>query len=535
MVLASTLVGSILLGMYVLYGDLFNPWFTSLSYAKSAILKVTALVTAASLSVVASRFVSTRIKRFYNRKRRCVLVALMLILGISPLAIFKEYPETKAAVLQFNEISRVDAAYARGLVVSCGLGKWIHLGQNPQAASQPGAWPQPWTLKKTAPSMLPEDFNLVVIVVDALRGDAFHSTGYHRNLTPFLDAWALEETVSFARAYSQGGGSFASFPFLVGGRSRFTLYGPDIHRQNLYFKLALAEGIQKVMVVKDFGPRAIFPPDFPVLELGDGRGRTDHRSPSAEEVFGLAREAIDHLAPGERFLCFLHLMDVHNDLWKKQDGIDFGDSPRDLYDNNLFYVDTAFQDFVVWLRKNGVYQRTVILFTSDHGEQFWEHGASLHGHTLYEEEIRVPLILLAHGIQARIEDVPVSTADMAPTLAELAGYSVQPAYDDPHMGISLVPLLRGRQRERYQRRDIVGRASFKRRYFLYRNWEWKLIYFAEMDLLQLFNTAEDPGETKNLLQERPALAAELERELLGYLERVEGKSYRPNLSRPKSP
>jgi hypothetical protein len=51
---------------------------------------------------------------------------------------------------------------------------------------------------------------ILIIVVDALRGDAFYSAGYRRNLTPFLDRWALEEGLSFRRAYSQGGGSFAA-------------------------------------------------------------------------------------------------------------------------------------------------------------------------------------------------------------------------------------------------------------------------------------------------------------------------------------
>ena len=65
------------------------------------------------------------------------------------------------------------------------------------------------------------------------------------------------------------------------------------------------------------------------------------------------------------------------------------------------------------------YEKTVILFTSDHGEQFWEYGASLHGHTLYEEEIRIPAILFVPGIQRRFEDVPIIAADMVPTIAEL--------------------------------------------------------------------------------------------------------------------
>jgi arylsulfatase A-like enzyme len=377
---------------------------------------------------------------------------------------------------------------------------------------------------------LPDDFNLLVIVVDALRGDAFHSAGYQRNLAPFLDSWALDEAISFRRAYSQGGGSFAAFPFLVAGRSRFTLYGPYLYRENLYFKLSQAEGINHYMVMKGFGPRMIFPPDLHVVELSIPRSVSDRRSATADEVFKSARRVIEKLPPGERFLCFLHLMDVHNDLWKKEDGIDFGDSPRDLYDNNLSYLDRAFERFVNWLMQQGLYERTVILFTSDHGEQFWEHGASLHGHTLYEEEIRIPLFLFVKGLKGRFEDVPVIAADMAPTVAELAGYTVTPPYDDPHMGISLVPLILRNEKKPFLNRDIAGRASFKRRYFLYHNWEWKLVYFAELDLLQLFNVVTDPQEKNNLLNEEPKLAARLEKSLFQYLERVESKTYRPLFS-----
>jgi hypothetical protein len=530
LLLASILMATLLLAIYVLYGDLFNPWFTVFSYLKGAILKFSAVVAAGVLTLMVREFVPRETNASVSEKTKWAVVVLVFLLSFFPFATLEIYPETKAAILQFNELSRVDGAYGRALGNCLGFDRWLRLGQNPKTTIQPEPWPQPWTVEKTRPSILPKDFNLLVIMVDALRGDAFHSAGYHRNLTPFLDKWAREEAISFRRAYSQGGGSFAAYPFLVGGRSPFVLYGPDIYKNNLYFELALAEGIKKVMVVKKFGPRAIFPPHFPVIELGEGKSRPNRGSVPADEVFGWAVEAIGSLAEGERFLCFLTLMDVHNDLWKKQDGIDFGDSPRDLYDNNLSYVDRAFRLFVLWLKKKGIYKKTVILFTSDHGEQFWEHGASLHGHTLYEEEIRIPLILLAHGMRARIDDVPVIAADMAPTFAELAGYSVKPTYDDNHMGISLVPLLKGRERNRYLHRDVVGRASFKRRYYFYRNWEWKLIYFAELDLLQLFNTVEDPGETRNLLQERPDLAAELERELLRYLARIEGKNYRPLLS-----
>jgi arylsulfatase A-like enzyme len=137
---------------------------------------------------------------------------------------------------------------------------------------------------------------------------------------------------------------------------------------------------------------------------------------------------------------------------------------------------------------------------------------------------------LAHGLRGRFEDVPVIAADMAPTIAELAGYTVAPPYDDPHMGVSLVPLILRNEKKQFLNRDIVGRASFKQRYFLYHNWEWKLVYFAELDLLQLFNVVSDPKEKNNLLNEEPELAAQLEKSLFNYLKMVEGKTYRALLS-----
>jgi glucan phosphoethanolaminetransferase (alkaline phosphatase superfamily) len=509
-----------------LFGDIFNPWFTAFSYLKGAMLKIISMVAAGTVLLMIEPLFSFRVGMPSGYRRPAFILAVAGILGFLPFFTLVKYPEVKAAVLQYNELTRVDTTFAREFANTVGLGKWIHIGQRPPQNDSPHPWPQPWRLEKTHPSLLPENFNLLVITVDALRGDAFHSAGYHRNLTPFLDHWAKEEALSFRRAYSQGGGSFAAYPFLVAGRSRFELYGPGLYQQNLYLKIAQAEGIQHYMLMKGFGPRDIYPPDLAVTELSIPRAVSDRRSATADEAFESARQAIHALPADERFLCFLTLMDVHNDLWKKEGGVDFGDTPRDLYDNNLSYLDKAMSRFISWLKKEGIYDRTVILFTSDHGEQFWEHGASLHGHTVYEEEIRVPLILVSHTIQKRFEDVPVIAADMAPTIADLAGYSIDPPYDDSHMGISLLPLVRKGERARYLKRDVSGRASFKRRYFLYRNWEWKLVYFPETDLLQLFNVLQDPLEKSNLINEEQDFAAEMEYDLLEYLKAVEGKTYR---------
>lgn len=526
MLLLITTIGFSLILIYpVLFGDFFNPWFTAFSYLKGAILMAAAVIAAGVGVLIIENLFSVPSGPPANSQRSLIILTIAGAIGLLPFYALSKFPEVKTAVLQYNELSRVSATFAREFTGALGLGRWIHLGQRPSQNGSPHPWPLPWRLEKTHSSQLPENFNLMIIVADALRGDAFHSAGYHRNLTPFLDRWAREEGLSFRRAYSQGGGSFAAYPFLVAGRSRFDLYGPGLYQQNLYFKIARAEGIQNYMLMQGFGPRNIYPPDLSVTELAIPRAVSDRRTATADEVFESARQAIAVLPETGRFLCFLTLMDVHNDLYKKKGGVDFGDTPRDLYDNNLSYLDRAFSRFIAWLKNEGIYDRTVILFASDHGEQFWEHGASLHGHTVYEEEIRIPLILVSHAVKRRIEDVPVTAADMAPTIAELAGYSVDPPYEDSRMGISLLPLIKGNQRKRYIERNVAGRASFKRRYFLYHNWTWKLVYLAELDIIQLFNVVSDPSEKINMIEEKPVLARELQQELIEYIEFVEGKTY----------
>jgi hypothetical protein len=529
--LAGAICSACLLGIaLVLFGDLFNPWYTAFSHLKNAMVILLCMVAAGAAVMMVRPDGNPAPKEKPRKIWTAGLLLLAGLAGLGPFRILDAYPEVKAVVLQYNELARVDAGLARVAVNALGIGRGFHLGQDPPPNGAPDPWPAPWRLRRIRASLLPADFNLLVIVVDALRGDAFASSGYPRNTTPFLDRWALSETISFRRAYSQGGGTFAAIPFLVGGRSRFALYGPELHRRNLYLQLARAESIDRLWVTGHFGPRAIFPPDVPVKTLEVGRPVSDRHTPTADEAFEALGQAIDELRPGERFLCFLYLMDVHNDLWKKAQGADFGDRPRDIYDNNISYIDGACARFFHRLKSRGLYERTVILLTSDHGEQFWEHGASLHGHTLYEEEIRVPWMMLTHGLVKRFDDVPVLNSDMAPTLVDLAGYAVEPAYTDAHMGVSLRPLILDGEKSSFLHRTVAGRASFKRRFFWYRDWEWKLVYSADLDVLQLFNVVRDPRERQNLIQERPLLAADMESELLDYLKQVQGRTYRPVMS-----
>ena len=84
------------------------------------------------------------------------------------------------------------------------------------------------------------------------------------------------------------------------------------------------------------------------------------------------------------------------------------------YDEEVRFVDAQIERFVTALKERGIWEDTLVIFTGDHGEEFFEHGGFEHGHTMYNEVIRVPLVVWGPGIVAQRNSTPVSIADIAP-------------------------------------------------------------------------------------------------------------------------
>jgi arylsulfatase A-like enzyme len=122
----------------------------------------------------------------------------------------------------------------------------------------------------------------------------------------------------------------------------------------------------------------------------------------------------------------------------------------DLYDATVRYSDSVLRGFLDTLDRHGIGERSILVVTADHGEEFFEHGRFGHGKTLYEEVIRVPLILVGPGVASHADRrTVVSHVDVAPTLARLTGITparlwvgedlLRPATEDP---IAFSELLR---------------------------------------------------------------------------------------------
>lgn len=192
-----------------------------------------------------------------------------------------------------------------------------------------------------------------------------------------------------------------------------------------------------------------------------------------------------------------------------------------LYDSEAFYLDHNLGELFNKLDELGIKDNTLIIITADHGEEFYEHGGFVHANTLYEESIRVPLIIYyPKQFTPKRVSQRVSLVDIFPTILEFSGINISEEDID---GVSLIPLLEGDakfKRDKFIISEIFGRfglgeASLRALY----DGDWKIINanLSNSDyklFSSLFNLKNDPNESKNLynsdIKERDRL--------LGYLE-----------------
>lgn len=185
-----------------------------------------------------------------------------------------------------------------------------------------------------------------------------------------------------------------------------------------------------------------------------------------------------------------------------------------LYDSEIAYTDHHIGLFFEFLKENGLYDNSLIVFTSDHGEEFWEHGGFEHGHTLYDELIHVPLIMKLPGAgqSGSVIAEPVSLVDILPTALEIAEIESTGTMQ----GVSLVPLISGKGDLQGGKRAVYSEANlYGARKRSVRLENYKYIIDTESGTEELYDLEKDPGEQENIASTERAkkkdLTAELDR------------------------
>jgi len=225
------------------------------------------------------------------------------------------------------------------------------------------------------------------------------------------------------------------------------------------------------------------------------------------------------------FFLFIHNMDVHapyippapfdnmfdpeytgniNGTFDKDTGIYKAKTPEDinhvksLYDAEIRNVDEHIRRLMAKLKNLQLDKNTLLIIVSDHGEEFLDHGGWNHGRTLYNELLRIPLILnypdkLPEG--KRIKKA-VSIIDIMPTILDLVGIE---SYSQAE-GESLIPIIKGEKR---QQPYIF--SSYKGRFFSLIADNWKFIYDNKSGHAELYNLKNDSEEKRNLADREPEL------------------------------
>jgi hypothetical protein len=140
---------------------------------------------------------------------------------------------------------------------------------------------------------------------------------------------------------------------------------------------------------------------------------------------------------------WVHYYDPHYS-YEPHPGFDFGNREIDLYDGEIAFTDSHIGRLLEHLRQSGLYDKTVVVVTGDHGEGFGEHGVKLHGYHLYSPQTKVPLIVRVPGVAGRRSTTSGGHVDILPTLVNLAGGQA----DADMQGSSLLGPVTGADRAR---------------------------------------------------------------------------------------
>lgn len=196
---------------------------------------------------------------------------------------------------------------------------------------------------------------------------------------------------------------------------------------------------------------------------------------------------------------------------------------RAIYDEKIVRADARVARFLEDAERIGALENTLVVITSDHGTEFGEHGRIDHGFALYDEHIRVPLVIrLPKQSVGRAIAESIGSIDLAPTILDLAGLLSENDRGGMTIqlrGRSLVPTMNGEP----PRRDVVSETDYR----LYTHKRslvtpdgWKLIYTLESKSRELYDLNVDPRERRDLSASESDRADELERRLFTHFEAI---------------
>ena len=391
--------------------------------------------------------------------------------------------------------------------------------------------PRPEGPSLPVPAQFRKDWNVLFITVDTLRYDHTTFGGYadspkHRDTTPRLSE-LVKKSTTFTFCNAPSAGTMASIPAII--TSKYFHSGialdenepagmpPKLKPENTL--------LSEIMKRANYHTGVIASHEY-WNDWGMDQGVDDYDNSIGKipDPFRIAADKVtDHALAyisreqGHKWFLWAHYIDPHGRYVAHPDVVDYGSSEPDLYDAEIKWTDQQIGRLLDSMQHMSDWNKTIIVITSDHGDSMAEHNVPLgtHGTALYRELQHVPMIFYIPDNAPHVIGGAVSNLDIVPTIAELTGIDVK---DLSFEGKSEVPAI------------FYGKEDHDRIVFAETNAPapqraaiseaYKLIFYMQSNLYELYDLKADPWEHNNLAAKQPPSFALMKAALDGWLERV---------------
>lgn len=392
--------------------------------------------------------------------------------------------------------------------------------------------------------------NVLFIIVDTLRPDHTSIEEPGRRTTGYLKDTLLPDSIYFSKGYSNSPWTLPSvssmitsrYPSQLGIRS---LISKIDDRDFTIAELMREEGyrtgavISHILLKENYGISQGF--DY----FNDRNISGEYGNHIAISSPGVTKDAVKFIQAkkGGKFFLLLHYFDPHYIYLDHEEKIEYRgkfrskdisylreqirkdeysgedtDYLRYCYDTEIRFTDFYVGKVIEELKKTGIYDNTIIIFTSDHGEEFVERGWLGHSTTLYREQTGVPIMIKpadnSHLSLKNLENVPVSNIDLVPTLISMAGLRRMP-------GLSGADLLNIDRNDHTFFGEVSQKEFGSDIELVSVTWKnWKLIRNLKNNRSELYNIIKDREEKEDLIGSVSDISSKLKLKIQKWLKKI---------------
>lgn len=355
-------------------------------------------------------------------------------------------------------------------------------------------------------------YNVLWVVVDALRAKSMSLYGYQRETTPFLSSLAKDAWV-FDKAYSQASNSCLSIPSMFSGRNPTSMDWrqgrnyPEPKGGPATFAQVVSEAGYSTSIALNYRMRRRLPAVLTGHETIRDAPKSESWHSGEYTVLNTIKGITAAQIENKPFLATAHFDDVHQPYVGGKGHAVPKFSQRDKalarYDRGIAVFDNLLHILVEHLHNEELWDDTILVVTSDHGEEFGEHGERYHSTSCHVESVHVPLIMRVPGFPAARISHPVGLVDIAPALQELLDLPRGDMHPDGQS--LLLPVLSPNEvrEDRPLFCSVFQVFSGRDDFFIHsvRSGRYAFMHHMLSGKKELFDLEEDPEEQHDLLAE----------------------------------